>query len=95
MTPTSLPKRPVENWEQVRDEWVAAVEQLAAAAAAWAKKQDWAVRRDPKTITEDRLGSYTVPRLLIHAPEGRLSTRPGRAVRGRRFRRRGLCRGAG
>jgi hypothetical protein len=76
MTPSTLPKKPVENWEQVRDEWVAAVEGFVRDVESWCAKQDWAVRRDPKRIEEDRLGAYVVPRLLIHTPAGRLVLEP-------------------
>ena len=76
MTPSVLPVKAVENWEQVRDEWVAAVEQLVRDAEGWAQKQEWAVRRDVKTVREDRLGQYTVPRLLIHSTTGRLLLDP-------------------
>lgn len=76
MTQTVLPTKAVDDWEGVRDEWVAAVEQLVEDAEVWARKQDWAVRREAKTIREDRLGQYTVPRLLIHATVGRLLLDP-------------------
>jgi hypothetical protein len=76
MTPATLPKSPVENWEQVRDEWVAAVEKLIQDAEAWSKKQDWATRRDPKTLKEKGQGEYIVPRLLIHTIDGRLLLDP-------------------
>jgi hypothetical protein len=72
MASSTLPTKPVENWEQVRDEWVAAVESVVRDAEAWSKNQGWATRLDPKTIREDRLGEYTVPRLLIHTLDGRL-----------------------
>jgi len=76
MIQSVMPTKEVENWEGVRDEWIAAVEQLVEDAEVWARNQDWAVRRDAKTIREDRLGQYTVPRLLIHATEGRLLLDP-------------------
>ena len=76
MVQSASPKRPVENWEQVRDEWVTAVEQLIRETETWSQAQGWATRREPKTATEDRLGAYTVPRLLIHAPDGRLLLDP-------------------
>ena len=60
----------------MRDEWVASVEQLVGDAEVWAQKHDWAVRREAKTLREDRLGQYTVPRLLIHATAGRLLLDP-------------------
>jgi hypothetical protein len=76
MSPSTLPKTPVENWEHVRDEWVAAVEKLVQDAEAWSRKRDWALRRDPKTIRENGHGEYTVPRLLIHTVDGRLLLDP-------------------
>ena len=76
MTQSTLPKKPVENWEQIRDDWIAAVDQLVREAESWSQKQNWAVRREPKTVVEDRLGTYTVPRLLIHSTTGRLLLDP-------------------
>src|SRR5262245_34097331 len=55
MSVDTLPRRPVENWEVVRDEWVAAVERIIDDAEAWAREQPWFVHRDRKTITEDRI----------------------------------------
>ena len=72
----ALPTKPVENWQHVRDEWVSAVEQLVEDAENWSQKQNWAVRRDTKSVTENRLGTYTVPRLLIHTMNGRLLLDP-------------------
>jgi len=76
MTQAVLPTKAVENWEGIRDEWTASVEQLVGDAESWAGKQDWAVRREAKSIREDRLGQYTVPRLLIQATAGRLLLDP-------------------
>jgi len=76
MARTELPAKAVENWEGVRDEWIVAVEQMVRDAEVWAQKHDWAVRREAKVIREDRLGQYTVPRLLIHATAGRLLLDP-------------------
>lgn len=76
MTPAAPPTRPVENWEAVRDEWTAAVDGLIADAEQWSKTQGWTTRRDPKTIAEEPLGPYVVPRLLIHNVDGRLLLDP-------------------
>ncbi len=73
---TTLQTKSLDNWKQVRDEWVNAVEELVEDASNWSKKQSWAVRRDSKSVTEDRLGTYTVPRLLIHTMDGRLLLDP-------------------
>jgi hypothetical protein len=71
------PRSPVEDGEAQRDEWVAAVEQVVSDAEAWATEQNWFVHRDRKTITEDPIGSYDVPVLMIRAPAGRLVLEPG------------------
>ena len=76
MSTAIRPKNPVENWEQVRDEWVAAVEALIKDTESWAQHQGWGTLREPKQITEDRLGTYEVPRLLIHDLFGRLVLDP-------------------
>ena len=73
----ALPRHPVENGEAQRDEWVAAVEQIVSDAEAWATEQKWFVHRDRKTITEDPIGSYEVPVLMIRTPAGRLVLEPG------------------
>jgi hypothetical protein len=71
-----LPWNPVENWEQVRDEWIGAVERFMAAVEAWAAKHEWGTRRDPKRIEESRLGPYVLSRLLVHAVFGRFVLDP-------------------
>jgi hypothetical protein len=76
MSETVLPAKPAENGQQERDAWVAEVRQLADQAEAWAKRQDWGVRRDSKTITEEPLGSYEVPQLLIQSLKGRVVLDP-------------------
>jgi hypothetical protein len=67
---------PAENAEAMREEWIAAVEQIVSDAEAWATEQHWFVHRGPKTITEDPIGSYEVPTLLIQAPAGRFVFEP-------------------
>jgi hypothetical protein len=59
-----------------RDEWIAAVEQIVSEAEAWATEQHWFTHRGPKTISEEPLGSYEVPTLLIQAPAGRFVLDP-------------------
>jgi hypothetical protein len=74
---------PVEDAEAVREEWIAAVEQVISDAEAWATEQHWFVHRSPKTITEDGIGPYEVPTLLIQAPAGRFILEPrGRYIIG-------------
>ena len=76
MEVSALPRRPVENWEAERDEWVAAVERIVDQAEAWTREQPWFVHRDRKTITEDRIGSYEVSVLMIRTPQAPLILDP-------------------
>jgi hypothetical protein len=79
----TLPRRPVEDEEARRDDWVAAVEQVVSDAEAWAMERHWFVHRSPKTLTEDDTGPYEVPTLLIQAPAGRFTLEPrGRYIIG-------------
>jgi hypothetical protein len=66
----------VEGWEAKRDEWVAAVDQIITEAEAWAREQNWLVHRGTKTITEDQIGTYDVPMLMMHSPQGALILDP-------------------
>lgn len=76
MSSGTLPKRPVENWEQKRDDWVADVERLLADAEAWAREQGWLTHREIRTLTEDLLGTYPVPSLTIRHPSATLLMEP-------------------
>jgi hypothetical protein len=79
----TLPRLPAENGEAERDDWIAAVEQVISDAEAWATEQHWFVHRGPKSITEDPIGPYEVPTLLIQAPAGRFVLEPrGRFIIG-------------
>ncbi len=71
-----LPRKPVENWEQVRDEWVAAVTRFVADAERWAAERGWGTLRDERTIAEDQIGTYTVPVLMVHTMQGRVVLSP-------------------
>jgi hypothetical protein len=70
------PERPVENYEAVRDEWIAAVTALMDDAARWCDARDWDYRLQTKPMYESTLGSYELPRLLIHNGIGRVLLDP-------------------
>ncbi len=71
-----LPTKPVENWEQVRDEWLRAVEQLVTNVEGWCKANDWPTRRIDKHITESPIGEYVAPALLIQVDLVKLLLEP-------------------
>ena len=78
MASATLSERPPENQQAALDEWVEAVERLIVDAETWCRELDWGTKRSPKTMVEDRerLGTYTVPRLLILGTKGRLLLDP-------------------
>jgi hypothetical protein len=66
------PRHPIENWQQKLAKWIAEVEEITHQARTWAEKHGWATRLDQKVITEEIIGTYEVPTLLVHTPQGRL-----------------------
>jgi hypothetical protein len=70
------PRRPVENWQQKLDAWLREVEVVLTSAEEWSRSREWGTRRDRKTVTEEGLGTYEAPVLLIHTPQGRLLLDP-------------------
>jgi len=70
------PRRPVADWQEKLSEWVADANEVVQQAAAWAKGKSWGTLTDQKIITEDPIGKYEAPRLLIHRPDGKLLLDP-------------------
>lgn len=70
------PRHPAENWEATLDEWLSDVNSMVDQAAKWAAARGWSTKVDKKTITEEVIGTYEAPRLLIHAPEARFLLDP-------------------
>jgi hypothetical protein len=72
----SEPRLPAEGWQQKLDGWLGEIRQVFDQAKSWAEKREWATKEDEKRLTEDELGTYEVPVLLIHTPQGRLLLDP-------------------
>lgn len=70
------PSRPTENWEAKLEEWLADINSMVEQATKWAAVRAWSTKLDTKTITEELIGTYEAPRLLIHAPEARFLLDP-------------------
>lgn len=70
------PRQPVEDWESKVDAWVAELDSLMCQAANWAESHGWGTKVDRKTVSEEMIGTYEVPRLLIHSPEARFLLDP-------------------
>lgn len=76
MIEVKTPRKPVANWQQVRDEWVNAVTQLVNEVDLWCKARDWPTRRIEKRIDDPQIGEYTVPALLIQVDLVKLLLEP-------------------
>jgi hypothetical protein len=80
------------DWARKREEWLTALEKLCDSITAWCEAEGWSVQRDEKLITEDHIGQYTAPALLIHSPGGRIHIDPiGRNIIGAEGRVDILC----
>lgn len=76
MPELKLPKKPVENWEHVRDEWIQAVEQLVSKVESWCREKEWPTRRIDKRLEDTRIGEYVVPALLLQVDLVKLLLEP-------------------
>lgn len=76
MPELKAPTKPVENWEQIRDEWVRAVEELVGNVESWCRVRDWPTRRIEKRLEERRLGEYVAPALVIQVDLVKLMLEP-------------------
>ena len=58
--------------QQEREAWVQATNCLLDEITEWAAMKNWSVRREPRVITEEALGTYTVSDAVIETPNGQL-----------------------
>lgn len=59
-----------------REVWLSLVDKLLSQIEKWAGQRDWQIRREEKTITEELIGTYSVPVLQIKLPAGVLYVEP-------------------
>jgi hypothetical protein len=57
------------DWDEVRRAWQRLVRSLADDVRAWAEERQWRVSEKRLNLTEERLGSYDVPSLVIQVPQ--------------------------
>jgi hypothetical protein len=58
------------------EDWFRAVVALCDDIESWSKAKHWSVHRDEKTIVDDDRGPYSVDRLTIATPQGRILINP-------------------
>jgi hypothetical protein len=56
--------------DRLREEWTQTVRDLERDVADWAKAEGWNVSASERVVSEDSIGTYTVPDLTIDTPEG-------------------------
>lgn len=56
--------------------WTEAVNSVVDHARDWARQHGWHAKVETTTLTEDRLGTYQVPLLIVEAPDGRIVIEP-------------------
>ncbi len=70
------PRRPLVDWQHKLDAWLEDVHEIIHQASHWAEQRGWSTQQDQKLVTEEVIGTYEAPRLLIHTPQGRLLLDP-------------------
>lgn len=56
------------DWEKARAEWLEDLIQLFGDIREWAETEGWEVRTKPYELTEENLGTYSAPFLIIRTP---------------------------
>ena len=71
------------DWDSKKEAWINLVEELCSTIKTWTEEQGWIAHQDEKIITEEHIGSYTVPILIIQSSQGRVHVDPiGRNIIG-------------
>lgn len=64
------------DWIGKRDKWLSALRDLFDTIRAWSENQGWSVHETEKTISEEHIGRYKAPSLVIQCPSGRIHIDP-------------------
>lgn len=74
--PVNIPKNPIADWEEVRDEWLDRLHELVSSVEMWAQESGWASRRIEKNIEDSPIGKYKAPALLLQEGTARVLLEP-------------------
>ncbi|NLX14938.1 MAG: hypothetical protein GXY44_14990 [Phycisphaerales bacterium] len=71
------------DWDKRKQTWCGLVAELMREIKTWAGEEGWLVQERQKQITEEHLGTYSVPELTIKTPGGYVVAEPvGRNIVG-------------
>lgn len=59
-----------------RNDWIARVTSLVNQVKHWSEAEGWKVESHEKEITEDQLGTYRAPELVVQLDDGELNVVP-------------------
>lgn len=59
-----------------RDDWIARVSKLAKQVVQWGNTEGWKIEQHDKEITEELLGTYTVPEVVLRLKGGQIIVAP-------------------
>jgi len=76
MSTELLPSDPLLAPQNVASSWQALVRSLADDVSAWSKAQGWGISEKLHKVTEEGLGAYDVPFLVIQLPQQLLFLEP-------------------
>jgi hypothetical protein len=64
------------KWLARKAEWLGWVDELVAEIERWSGEHGWPTHRDNKQISEQVVGTYTVPTLRVRTPNGEIHIKP-------------------
>jgi hypothetical protein len=71
------------DWDAKKDAWISQVSDLVETIKSWGDERHWLIDEHTKKLTEEHLGSYSVPELFIKTPQGQIVVEPvGRNIIG-------------
>src|SRR6476469_1522747 len=74
MSTVPAPSQP--QFDARRRDWIERVGRLVDQIEQWSKAENWPTERHQKSVTEQSLGTYSVPELVVRPPGGELIVTP-------------------
>lgn len=64
------------DWDAKKVSWIESLDELYREIEVWATERGWEILKEETTLTEEHLGTYSVLRLTVRHPNGRLYVEP-------------------
>lgn len=76
MSTSNLASRPRRSGNNGQAQWIKDTNDLMSQVKEWSVQAGWTTKADEVTVTENAVGTYSVPVLTISSPEGQLTVEP-------------------